>query len=222
MRIPFLSMFVTSPFEGLQEHAEKVKECAFVFQQAMECYISEECETFEDFLNNIHRIEEEADAVKRRIRGHLPKGTLLQYDKFELFRYLGEQDKVLDAMQESLDWISIRSEWQIPQSLAADIKGLVDAVTNAVEELSKMTAEAQEYFKNYAKDQRTIVKNMIHSLRRQEHQADKLEDGFKKKVFDSIDDPVAVFHLVRMAEIIGSIADHAENAGDMMRAMIAI
>ena len=27
MRIPFLSMFVTSPFEGLQEHAEKVKEC---------------------------------------------------------------------------------------------------------------------------------------------------------------------------------------------------
>jgi hypothetical protein len=26
---------------------------------------------------------------------------------------------------------------------------------------------------------------------------------------------------VRLAEIIGSIADHAENAGDMMRAMIA-
>jgi hypothetical protein len=25
-----------------------------------------------------------------------------------------------------------------------------------------------------------------------------------------------------MAEIIGSIADHAENAGDMMRAMIAV
>jgi hypothetical protein len=27
--------------------------------------------------------------------------------------------------------------------------------------------------------------------------------------------------MVRLAEIIGSIADHAENAGDMMRAMIA-
>ena len=222
MRIPFLSMFVTSPFEGLQEHAEKVKECALVFQQAMECYVSEECETFEDFRKNIHRIEEEADAVKRRIRGHLPKGTLLQYDKFELFRYLGEQDKVLDAMQDSLDWISIRRELGIPQSLAADIKVFVDAVTNAVEELSKMAAEAREYFKNYSNDQRTVVKNMIHSLRRKEHQADKLEDAIKKKVFDSIEDPVAVFHLVRMAEIIGAIADHAENAGDMMRAMIAV
>jgi hypothetical protein len=32
---------------------------------------------------------------------------------------------------------------------------------------------------------------------------------------------VGIFHLVRLSEIIGSIADHAENAGDMMRAMIA-
>jgi uncharacterized protein Yka (UPF0111/DUF47 family) len=34
-------------------------------------------------------------------------------------------------------------------------------------------------------------------------------------------DAVTVFHLVRLAEIIGSIADHAQNAGDMMRAMIS-
>ena len=29
MRIPFFNMFMTSPFEGLQEHAEKVKECFY-------------------------------------------------------------------------------------------------------------------------------------------------------------------------------------------------
>lgn len=34
-------------------------------------------------------------------------------------------------------------------------------------------------------------------------------------------DPVTVSHLFRLAEILGSIADHAEDAGDMMRAMIA-
>jgi hypothetical protein len=33
--------------------------------------------------------------------------------------------------------------------------------------------------------------------------------------------PVTVFHLIRLTEIFDSIADHAENAGDMMRAMIA-
>jgi len=29
------------------------------------------------------------------------------------------------------------------------------------------------------------------------------------------------FFMIRLAEIIGSIADHAENAGDMMRTMLA-
>jgi predicted phosphate transport protein (TIGR00153 family) len=221
MRIPFISMFVTSPFEGLQEHALKLEECALVFQQAMECYISDDCERFEEFRGEIDRLEEEADAIKRRIRGHLPKGTLLQFDKFELFRFLGEQDNVLDAMEESLDWISIRSELGIPQALENDIKILVDAITSSVEELSKMVAEARIYFTNYSEKQRALVKEIVHNLRRQEHEADLIEDKFKQKVFDSVRDPVTVFHLVRTAEIIGAIADHAENAGDMMRAMIA-
>ncbi|MDJ0818650.1 MAG: TIGR00153 family protein [Desulfobacterales bacterium] len=221
MRIPFISMFVTSPFEGLQEHAQKLEDCALIFQQAMECYISEECERFEEFRSEIDRLEDEADAIKRRIRGHLPKGTLLQFDKFELFRFLGEQDNVLDAMEESLDWISIRSDLGIPQPLINDIKVLVDAITSAIEELSKMVAEARKYFTNLSENQRDVVKEIIHNLRQQEHEADKLEDRFKQKVFDSVSDPVTVFHLVRMAEIIGKIADHAENAGDMMRAMIA-
>ena len=58
MRIPFLSMFMKSPFEGLQEHAEKVKECAWTFQQAMECHVADRCKRFEEL-----REEKEADAA---------------------------------------------------------------------------------------------------------------------------------------------------------------
>lgn len=221
MRIPFLSMFITSPFEGLQEHAEKVKECAWVFQQAIECIIEDRCEDFEHFRQDIDKLESEADAVKRRIRGHLPKGTLLPVDKFEVFRYLGEQDKVLDAVEEGLDWLSFRSAAGIPQVLEKDFMLLVAAVMDPIEELSKMVTEARKYFSNFSESQRTIVKKIIRELRDYEHEADKLEDAVKDKIFNTIDDAVAVFHLIRLAEVIGSIADHAENAGDMMRAMIA-
>ena len=48
-----------------------------------------------------------------------------------------------------------------------------------------------------------------------------LADAIKEKALNTIKDPITVFHMVRLAETIGSIADHAENAGDMMRAMIA-
>ena len=221
MRIPFLSMFIKSPFEGIQEHAEKVKECAVVFQKAMECIIEDRCEDFEHFRKDIDNLETEADAIKRRIRGHLPKGTMLAVDKFQLFRYLREQDKVLDAVEEGLDWLSFRKTAGIPEVLEKDFMLLVEAVMEPIEELSKMVAEAREYFSTFSESQRRLVKDMIHTLRLHEHEADKLEDAIKAKAFNTIDDAIAVFHLIRLAEIIGSIADHAENAGDMMRAMIA-
>jgi predicted phosphate transport protein (TIGR00153 family) len=214
-------MFMTSPFEGLLEHAEKIKECVWAFQQAMECHITDQCESFEEFRKEVDSLESQADAVKRRIRGHLPKGTLMPVDKFELFRYLHEQDKVLDAVEEALDWISFRSEPGIPDALHKDFFLLVDAVLDPVEEMCRMVAEARKYFTGFSEKQRGLLKEIIHTLRQQEHEADKVEDAIKAKVLNMQIDPVTVFHMIRLAETIGSIADHAENAGDMMRAMLA-
>jgi hypothetical protein len=34
-------------------------------------------------------------------------------------------------------------------------------------------------------------------------------------IFNTIQNPIALFHLVKLAEIIGPITDHTEDAGDM-------
>jgi predicted phosphate transport protein (TIGR00153 family) len=221
MRVPFLSLFITSPFDGLQEHAEKVKECSWVFQHAIECYVAERCDRFAELRNEVTKMESDADAVKRRIRGHLPMGTLLAMDKFQLFRYLREQDSVLDTVEDALDWISYREEPGIPGELEKDLLLLVDSVVDPIEELSKMVTEARKYFQSFLEKQRKIVKEIIRTLRHQEHDADKAEDQLKRKVFALDTDPITVFHTIRLAETIGAIADHAQNAGDMMRAMVA-
>ena len=221
MRLPFFSMFISSPFDGLQEHAEKVKECAWAFQQAMECHVSERGKALEEFRQEVGTLESQADAIKRRIRGHLPKGTMMSVDKFQLFRYLREQDQVLDSMEDVLDWLSYRLEPGIRKELKKDFLLLVDAVMNPVEEMTKMVTEAREYFANFSEKQRNLVKDIIRELRRYEHEADKLEDNLKQKVFNMEINPVTVLHSIRLAEFIGSIADHVENAGDMMRAMLS-
>ena len=221
MRIPFLSFFVSSPFTGLLEHAEKVKECAWAFQQAIECHVSDRCRQFEELRKEVSRLEHEADSIKRRIRGHLPIGTMMPVSKFQLFRYLREQDQVLDAVKDALNWISYRSEPGIPAELHKDLFLLVDAVIDPLEELSNMVAGAKRYFETYSESQRVAVKEIIRKVRAQEHAADQIEAAIKQGVFNMNTDPVTVFHMVRLAEIIGSIADHAENAGDMMRAMLA-
>ena len=221
MRLPLSKLFKTSPFDGIEEHMEKVKECSWAFQQAFECHISDQCLTFDKFRAEVDKMESEADAIKRRIRGHLPKGTLMPVDKFQLFRYLREQDNILDAVEEALDWISYRAEPGIPEALHKDFALLVDAVLDPLEDMSRMVTEARAYFKSFSETTRKLIKEIIHAIHQGEHDADKVEDGIKEKVLNMQIDPVTIFHMVRLAETIGSIADHAENAGDMMRAMVA-
>jgi len=221
MRIPFFQMFMTSPFDGLKEHAEKVKECALLFQQAIECRLSEKCNSFENFRNEVTRLESEADAIKRRIRGHLPIGTFLTVDKFQIFRYIKEQDEVLDKVEDALDWISFKPDFAIEDEIAKNIKQLVDMTLNPIEELSLLIDKARDYFQTYSEANRLKVKEVINNLRTYEHEADKIEKTLKRQIFMSDIDPVNVFFLVKLVEDIGDIADHAENTGDMMRAMIA-
>ncbi|MGD8661309.1 MAG: TIGR00153 family protein [Desulfobacterales bacterium] len=221
MRIPFISRFVTSPFDGLQEHAEKVKECAWTFQQAIECHISAQCEKFEEFRFEVDQLESEAQSIKIRIRDHLPRSTFIPVGKFQLFRYMREQDKVLDAIEEALDWLSFRPDPGIPGALEKDFFLLVDAVLDPVEEMCRLVQETGKYFRSHSEKQRRFVKDIVHTLARQEHEAGKVEDGIKQKLLNMNIEPTTVFHMIRLAETIGSIADHAENAADMMWSVIA-
>ena len=211
---------MTSPFDELQEHAEKVRECGWAFQQAVECHGASKCKRFEEYRNDVIKLESEADAIKRRIRGHLPSKTKMPVEQFQLYMYLKEQDKVLDSVEEALDWLSYRRT-SIAKELKEALFHLVDAVLEPIEELSRLVAESKKYFDTYSEKQRKIVKEIIHNLRKREHEADRLEDELKYKVFSMEKDAVAIFHIVKLAEIIGNVADHAENAGDVMRAMIA-
>ena len=141
--------------------------------------------------------------------------------RFELFQYIKEQDNVLDSVQEALDWLSYRRIPLTSDQIIKKLSLLVDSVIEPIEDLSRMVSEAKAYFDTYSDKQRDIVKEIIHNLREREHEADEMEDDFKITIFSLEKDPIGLFHMIRLGEIIGSIADHAENAGDMMRTMIA-
>ena len=205
MRLSLSSLFFKSPFEDLQEHADKVKECARLFREAAVCHIGEECKQFDLLTEQVARMESEADDIKRRIRNHLPRGILMPVDKFQFFQYLREQDKVMDEVEE----------------VAEDFQHLVEAVIPPIEQLSDLVALARGYFRSKSGAQREKMKSLVRDIRQYEREADHLERELKFKVFNTMKDPLVVFHMVRLVEIVGHIADHAQNASDRMRAMIA-
>lgn len=220
MRFPFFAPTGTLPFDGFQEHATKVKECAWAFQQAIECYFTDKCDRFEEYLGEIDRLESEADEIKSTVRSTISKRGKLPVEKFQLFLYIQEEDKVLDCVEDCLNWISYRLHSVAADELRRGIFDLVDAVITPIEELSVMVTEARQFFSDPTEKQRDIVKGLIRSLHMCEHEADKMEDSLKLNIFTRESDPIVVLHMIGLIERIGAIANHAENTGDVMRAMI--
>ncbi|HIC92353.1 MAG TPA: TIGR00153 family protein [Syntrophaceae bacterium] len=220
MRIPLLTLFRKSPFEDLKTHAHKVKECTWMFRRAIECYIDKACEEYEYLAKEVSRLENEADAIKRNIRGHLPKGVIMPVDKFQIFMYLREQDRVLDAVEDALDWLTFRLT-DIPKEVEKDLLSLVDKDIEAIGLLGPMLDAANAYFRYNDEKDRERVKELIREIRQKEHEADQIEKKMKKTIFNLNIEPVSICHFNHVLDKIGEIADHAENAGDMMRAMMA-
>jgi hypothetical protein len=222
MRIPLLSFIVKSPFdEGMNEHSEKVKECTWAFQQAVECFLSDQCVSFEKHRQELIKVKSEADAIKRRIRGHFPRLRIMPINKYQLLMYLKEEDKILNAIERSLEWLSRKADPGIPESLKKDIFLLVDSIIEPIEELSNMVTDAGRYFMNYSEKKRGKIKSSANSLREKKAEADRIGSDFTSKIFTLDSDPVTILYMVKLVELIGSIAGHAENAGDMMQAMLA-
>ncbi len=139
MRLSLSSLFYKSPFENLQKHADKVKECAQLFKEAAACHIGKECKKFDLFTEQVARLESEADSIKRNIRNHLPRGILMPVDKFQFFQYLKEQDKVVDEVEEAMFWLSFRPRG-IPDEVSTDFHHFVEAVLPAIEKLPELVA----------------------------------------------------------------------------------
>ena len=220
MRLLLSSLFYRSPFEKLQKHADKIKECTQLFKEALVCHMGKECKQFDLLAEEVGRIESEADDIKRNIRNHLPRGILMPVDKFQFFQYLREQDKVMDEVEEALFWLSFRPSG-IPDEVAGDMQHLVEAVIPAIERLPDLVTLARQYFRSKSEAQRNEMKSLIRDIRQYEREADLVERELKFKIFSTIKDPLVVFHLIRLVEHVGDIADHAQNASDRMRAMIA-
>jgi uncharacterized protein len=221
MRFPLSKLFRESPFEKLVEHANVIQSGADAFRKAIHCYLASECEDFEQLHQSINTLESNADRIKQNIRGHLPKGVLMPVDKFQFLWYLREQDKVMDSMQDALHWLSYRTT-VVPDELVDDLTLMVDKAVEVIHQMPVMANGAVRYFRSYARRDRDAVKQTIRTLREQEGESDRIERKLKSDIFIlTVQDPSATFHLIRLVEFIGEISNHAENAGDMMRAMVA-
>jgi hypothetical protein len=219
-RIPILNALRKSPFDGLLQHAGKVKECIKAFSLAVEHYCDEEYEEFDRLKEKVSELEHEADLIKGNVRAHLPKGIFMPVDKGDFLMCLREQDSILDYAEDAVLWLSFRKT-KIGERIKEDFLNHLYKVVESVETLEKAMDNIRDLVSSFRGKKREEIKKMIKEVHQKEWEADEIERKLTKEIFEMDLAPMESFHLLKVVDLIAQIANHAENAGDRARAMIA-
>jgi len=207
-------------FDYLLKHARLVLECLERLPLSLEAYHKGDKARFEEIMRHIIEIEKEADKVKTNIRGHLPKGLILPVEKFELFLYLKEQDAMADCAEEILNWLSFK-EIKFPEEFYQKLEGLLMQSLEPLKHFEEMIKYSANFLITWDEDSRSRAKEIVREIRYKEFLTEEAGNQIKRTAFDTFKDPVELFFVLKLIDLICDIPGHAENAADLMRAMIA-
>ena len=222
IRAPILQTLRKSPFAGLQEHFKYVRSGIIVMEKTVNYYLNEDYTNFKKSAEKVYKYEQQADAMKGNIRNHLPKFIFIPIDKGDFLNLLKESDGILDTAQDVVVLMDMRKT-KIPEDIKTGFRQIMKKNLETVNTLSKAMDMLKIMLEtSFGGKTREDIKKVIHKVHKLEHESDVIEKRISKHLFNLKElEPLSVIHLLKITDRIGCIADHAENAGDRIRAMIA-
>lgn len=212
-----------SPFDQLLEHMGKVRECINLFGEGLIRYYKGNYKGFKELTEKISSIEHEADVIKGNLRNHLPNSLFMPVDKGKFLWALREQDAILDHAENLMQMLDMRHT-KIPprlQMMFIEHAQLVIKTVTAMEEAVESIRDLVET--SFVQREREQTKQFIHTVHDLEWQADQKKYVITKGIYqlEKNLEPMDVYHLLKIADWVDDIADHAENVADWLRSMIA-
>ena len=212
-----------SPFGQLLDHMGKVRECTLLLGDGLINYYKGDYKDFSELTENVSKLEHEADIIKRNLRNHLPKSLFMPVDKGKFMWALREQDKILDHAENLVRMLDMRHT-KIPKELQDVFIDHIKLVMKTVEAMEEAVENIRDLIEtSFVKREREQTKKLVRKVHEYEWEADQkkyeMTQGIYK--FEKKLTPMDVYHLLKIADWVDDIADHAENVADWLRAMIA-
>ena len=224
LRTPVLDTFrKKSPFEQLLKHMGKVNECVDILGDGLLRYYKGDYESFSEIAENVSMLEHEADLIKSNLRNHLPTSIFMPVDKGNFLWALREQDKILDHAENLAKMLDMRHT-KIPKELQEVFIEHTKLVVKTVTAMEDAVENIQDLVETgFVKREREQTKEFVHKVHEYEWKADQKKYEMTKGIYklEKKLDPMDIYHLLKIADWVDDIADHAENVADWLRAMIA-
>jgi len=212
-----------SPFDQLLEHMGKVRECIDLLGDGLIRYYKGDYKGFSELAEKVSALEHEADIIKGNLRNHLPNSLFMPVDKGKFLWALREQDAILDHAENLMQMLDMRHT-KIPdelQKIFIEHAQLVVKTATAMEDAVESIRDLVET--SFVQREREQTKQFIHKVHDYEWQADQKKYDLTKGIYklEKKSAPMDVYHLLKIADWVDDIADHAENVADWLRSMIA-
>lgn len=211
---------IDSPFDGLNKHSNLIKKAIGELKKGVHEYSEGNFEEAEKSFNKVSKLEHEADKIKIKIRENLPKFIFMPITRDDFLTLLKEADSILDYAEDVSVLLPMREE-SIPEEVREDFKEFSEKVFEAVEQFEEMMNIFSKLLKSsFGKKPKERARELQKELSEREYEADQIEKKISKAMFNYNKEPLTAVHLLKVVDRMDSIADHAENIGDMVDSIL--
>jgi len=220
---PFLNMFGRSPIRPLEAHMLKVHLCVKELEPFFEAVLSQKWPEAARIQQDIVRLENEADDLKRDLRLHLPKGLFLPVSRSDLLELLTVQDRLANRAKDIAGLVLGRN-MIFPDVVASSFTDFLQRCIEASRQSNVAINELDELLETgFSGSEIKLVETMIAEISRVERDTDDRQIKLRHIVFDleTALPPVNVMFLYKIIEWTGELADRAREIGDRLQILLA-
>jgi len=220
---PFSKLFGKSPFAPIQDHIGVARECVAAMVLFVCAVVEKDWDAAEKSAEDVYRLEDTADAMKKDIRLNLPKSLFLPMPRSDLLEMLRMQDKIANIAKD-ITGLMLGRRMSIPDQVADKLLAYLRCSEAAVVQAVKTLAELDDLIETgFSGRAIHLIESLVQELDRLEHETDLMQIDVRSVLFEIEDDlnPVRVMFLYKIIDWIGDLADRSQIVGHRMLYLIA-
>ncbi len=217
------SLFGDSLISPIKQHMSVCHEAVLLLTPFFEAVMAGSVEDARQVQEQICQREQEADAIKRRFRMHLPSGFLLSVSRDDLLELIRVQDKLANGCRDLAGLVYGR-RIQIPAELRDELRECVAMAIDSVTSLNATLDKLDTLVGTGFVPSRTLALELgLQEVDNRERACDEIERRLCQSLFriEALIDPIDTLFLYQVIELIGEVADRAKVVANRIRIIIA-
>ncbi len=193
----------------IDDFFDNVEDGLLIFKEAIKCYLSNNSDLFQDYLQRIDTLESEADKKQKSIENDMIIHSILPQHRSEVAMLIDETDDLIDTVKEVVFQFDVEIP-DFPDSLNDSILHLAEASVATCEEL---IPALRAFFREPHN-----VREKLNRVYFYEGETDNIANKIKKKIFHDMPELSLAekSHLRYFTHHIERLSDRAQGVADLL------